>query len=169
MADKTVTVEVPEDRVPEFYLWFAAFLASEPGAAPPAPGFGPGFGPPRGRGRHGRGHMGGPWGHQERRAWSEDSTEEARWLYGRLSEPARELFDLLMEESGEPFAGEEIARRLGLEKGAHGVAGVLAWPGRYSRHLGRLLPIETTGRPDGGTDYYMEPEVGALFRTARGE
>ena len=35
MADKTVTVEVPEDRVPEFYLWFAAFLASEPGAAPP--------------------------------------------------------------------------------------------------------------------------------------
>ncbi|HEV7176394.1 MAG TPA: DUF6416 domain-containing protein, partial [Solirubrobacteraceae bacterium] len=77
-------------------------------------------------------------------------------------------FDLLMEESGEPFAGEEIARRLGLEKGAHGVAGILAWPGRYSRHLGRLLPIETAGRPDGGTDYYMEPEVAALFRKARG-
>ena len=74
-----------------------------------------------------------------------------------------------MEEPGEPFAGEEIARRLGLEKGAHGVAGVLAWPGRYSRHLGRLLPIETAGRPDGGTDYYMEPEVAALFRKARGE
>ena len=35
MADKTVTVEVPEDRVPEFYLWFAAFLASAPGSGPP--------------------------------------------------------------------------------------------------------------------------------------
>src|SRR4051812_38065970 len=126
MADKTVTVEVPEDRVPEFYLWFAAFLASEPGAAPPAPGFGPGFGPPRGRGRHGR-HMGGPWGHQERRAWSEDSTEEARWLYGRLSESARELFDLLIETPGERHSGNEIAAKLSLEKGAHGLAGILAW------------------------------------------
>jgi hypothetical protein len=74
-----------------------------------------------------------------------------------------------MEESDERFAGEEIARRLGLEKGAHGVAGILAWPGRYSSHLDRLLPIETTGRPDGGTDYYMEDGVAALFRKARGE
>ena len=28
MADKQVTVAVPEDRVPEFYSWFAAFLAA---------------------------------------------------------------------------------------------------------------------------------------------
>ncbi len=35
MADKQVTVAVPEERVPEFYAWFAWFLASEPGAAPP--------------------------------------------------------------------------------------------------------------------------------------
>jgi hypothetical protein len=45
----------------------------------------------------------------------------------------------------------------------------LAWPGRYASHLDRLLPIETTGRPDGGTDYYMEDGVAALFRKARGE
>jgi hypothetical protein len=35
-----------------------------------------------------------------------------------------------------------------------------------------VLPIDTAGRPDGGTDYYMEPEVAALFeeaRTAAGE
>ena len=48
MADKPVTVEVPEDRVPEFYLWFAAFLASPPGS-----------GPPRGGPR--RGGPGPPW------------------------------------------------------------------------------------------------------------
>ena len=34
MADKQVTVAVPEERVPEFYAWFAAFLTSEPGAPP---------------------------------------------------------------------------------------------------------------------------------------
>ncbi|MBV9365758.1 MAG: hypothetical protein JOY89_16095, partial [Solirubrobacterales bacterium] len=44
MADKQVTVAVPEERVPEFYAWFASFLASEPGTPPP-------FG---GRGRRGR-------------------------------------------------------------------------------------------------------------------
>jgi hypothetical protein len=46
------------------------------------------------------------------------------------------------------------------------VAGILAWPGRYCRHLDRALPIATEGRDDGGTDYYMEPAVAALF--ARG-
>jgi hypothetical protein len=47
--------------------------------------------------------------------------------------------------------------------------GVLAWPGRYSRHLRRILPIATDGRADGGTDYYMEPDVAALFATARSQ
>ena len=38
MADKQVTVAVPEERVPEFYAWFASFLAAEPGAPPPLAG-----------------------------------------------------------------------------------------------------------------------------------
>ena len=49
------------------------------------------------------------------------------------------------------------------------LAGILAWPGRYSRHLGRPLPIATEGRADGGTDYYMEPAVAALFAKARNQ
>ena len=47
------------------------------------------------------------------------------------------------------------------------MAGILAWPGRYSRHIGRVLPITTEGRPDGGTDYLMEPDELRLFTTAR--
>lgn len=154
MADKQITVAVPEERVPEFYSWFAAFLAAEPGTLPPA------------RGRR-RGHR-GPRRHGDADAWSAADADQAAWLYGRLAEPARALFDLLIDAPGERFAGESIARRLGLQKGAHGVAGILAWPGRYCRHLGRELPIATEGRPDGGTDYFMEPEVAALFAQARG-
>ncbi|MCU0257576.1 MAG: DUF6416 domain-containing protein [Solirubrobacteraceae bacterium] len=159
MADKPVTVEVPEDRVPEFYLWFAAFLASPPGSGPPRTG----FGPPGPRG-------GGPWGHghRERRPWTEDDAEDAGWLYRRLSDPARELFDLLAAAPGERHSGNELAARLGLDKGAHGLAGVLAWPGRWCRKLGREFPITTTARDDGGTDYAMTPEVAALFAGARG-
>ncbi|MBV9425472.1 MAG: hypothetical protein JOZ98_21375 [Solirubrobacterales bacterium] len=154
MADKEVTVAVPEERVPEFYAWFAAFLAAEPGTPPPL-----GL-----RGRH------GPRGfrhHGEATAWSAADADQAAWLYGKLAPPARELFDLLAEAPGERFGGEDIAKRLGLEKGAHGVAGILAWPGRYSRHVGRVLPIATDGRPDGGTDYYMDPDVADLFAGAR--
>jgi hypothetical protein len=156
MADKEVTVPVPEERLPEFYSWFAEFLAAEPGTPPP----------PRGRGRHGRR---GLRHHGEARAWSADDADQAAWLYGRLAPPARELFDLLAGAPGDRLGGEEIAKRLGLEKGAHGVAGILAWPGRYSRHLDRALPIATEGRADGGTDYYMDPDTAALFAAARAQ
>jgi Family of unknown function (DUF6416) len=137
MADKQVTVAVPEERVPEFYSWFAAFLAAKPGTAPPPWGRG-------GRGPRGSRHRG------EARAWSAEDADQAAWLYGKLAPPARELFDLLADGPGEHFGGEDLAKRLGLEKGAHGLAGILAWPGRYSRHLGRVLPIATNGRADGG-------------------
>jgi len=63
--------------------------------------------------------------------------------------------------------GNDIAARLRLEKGARSVAGILAWPGRYCRKLGREMPIATEGREDGGTDYYVDPGVAALFAPAR--
>ena len=150
MPDRNVTVAIPEERIAEFYVWFGTFLASEPGSPPP------------GTRRGGRGPR---WGHHhpDPRPWSADDADQATWLLGKLAPPARELFELLAGSPGERLAGEVIARRLGLEKGAHGVAGILAWPGRYSRRLGREMPIATAGRDDGGTDYYMEPEVAALF------
>ena len=150
MADKQITVAVPEERVPEFYIWFAHFLSGEPATWG---GRGRGFGPPRGR--------------PDTAAWSAQDADQARWLYAKLAPPARELLDLLIDAPGERFSGNDIAARLRLEKGAHGVAGILAWPGRYSRKLGRALPIATDGRDDGGTDYYLEPEVAALFAAAR--
>lgn len=151
MADKQVTVPVPEERVAEFYAWFAAFLAAEPGSEPHA-------------GRRGR--RGGPR-RGEDRPWTADDADEAAWLYRKLAPPARSLFDLLSGAPGQRFAGNDIATRLGLETGAHGVAGILAWPGRYCRKLGRTFPIATAAREDGGTDYYMEPDVAAIFASAR--
>ena len=154
MADKEVTVAVPEDRIPEFYMWFGAFLAAEPGTPPPLAG------------RERRDSRGARH-HGQARAWSAEDADQAAWLYGKLAPPARRLFDLLIDAPGRRFGGEDIAKRLELEKGAHGVAGILAWPGRYARRLERTLPINTEGRSDGGTDYYMEPDLAALFGAAR--
>jgi hypothetical protein len=153
MADKQITVAVPEERVPEFYAWFADFLTAEPGTARPSE---------RGRrGYRGRRHR------SDASGWSADDADQAAWLYRKLAPPARELFDLLLDAPGKRFGGETIARQLGLEKGAHGVAGILAWPGRYSRHLDRVLPINTEGRADGGTDYYIDPDTAAIFASGR--
>jgi Family of unknown function (DUF6416) len=153
MADKQITVAVPEERVPEFYAWFGDFLAAEPGTARSGE-----------RGRHG--HRGRRF-RSEASAWSADDADQAAWLYHKLAPPARELFDVLLDAPGQRFGGETLATRLGLEKGAHGVAGILAWPGRYSRHLDRVLPIDTEGRADGGTDYYIDPDTAAIFAAAR--
>ena len=155
MADKQITVAVPEERVPEFYVWFASFLAAEGGGGPPWAG------------RRG-GRRGGPHhAFREPLPWTADDAEPAAWLYGKLAPPARALFDELIDAPGERRAGNELAARLGLEKGAHGVAGVLAWPGRYARKVARELPIATEGRADGGTDYFMQPAVAELFAAAR--
>ena len=47
---------------------------------------------------------------------------------------------------------------------SEGMAGILAWPGRYCRKLGKELPIATARREDGGTDYWMDEATAALFR-----
>jgi len=161
MADKPVTVAVPEERVPEFYVWFASFLAAAPGQQPAPPAWAPSRGGGPGRGGHGR------WGAPEAEPWTAADAETARWLYAKLAPPARGLVDLLLDEPGRHWSGNELAGRLGLEKGAHGVAGILAWPGRYCRKLGRPLPIATAKRDDGGTDYWVEGVEAELLAAAR--
>lgn len=164
MADKQITVEVPQERVAEFYAWFAEFLSAPTGGLGPSrPGRG-GPGGPLGPGGHrGFGHRFGG----EPSPWSSEDSEEARWIYHKLTGGARQLFDLLIDHPNERLSGNELARRLALEKGSHGVAGVLAWPGRWCRKLGRALPIDTSARDDGGTDFWMSAETAALFRAAR--
>lgn len=53
--------------------------------------------------------------------------------------------------------------------GAHGVAGVLAWPSRYCADNGREI-LWSWEYPDEGEPavYWLTDEVAALFRQARG-
>jgi uncharacterized protein DUF6416 len=167
MADKQITVAVPEARVPEFYSWFAHFLAAGPAGDEWSQGRGEFVrGPGRRTSRRHRhwGH-GGP-GHG-RAPWSDEDLERATWLYSRLSDPARELFDLLIDSPDRPVGGNDVARRLNLDKGAHGVAGILAWPGRWCARLGREFPIRAEASEDGGTVYRMDASTAELFRRAR--
>ena len=136
MADKQITVAVPEERVPEFYSWFAHFLAAEPGGVPGGAAAGAAAARPGPRPQRTTG---------EAEPWTDQDADRAAWLYHRLAPPARALFDLLLDAPGERFSGNDIAARLGLERGAHGVAGILAWPGRYTRPPRARLPDRDRG------------------------
>lgn len=146
-----ITVPVPEDRVAEFYqffgLWLNGSLSLEPAPVEKVE-------PQR----------------EESKAWTndEESLDDARWLWGKLSKKARNLFSILMEHPAQQYSGPQLAEALDINYGARGVAGTLAWPGRYGIQIGRDLPSEWRwGSEDGVGYYWMEPTVAELFRAAR--
>jgi hypothetical protein len=140
-----ITVKVPEDRVAEFYSMFGRWLA-EPGML-----FASSVGEPDGEGV----------------AWSRSDVEIAGVVWGKFSETAKALFSTLIDKPGSKFSGDELAQMLGIPNGKHGVAGVLAWPGRYCQAAGRTWPW-TFEYPEGGSARYgMTEEIADIFRQAR--
>ena len=140
-----VTVKVPEDRVAEFYSMFGAWLSTP---------FGGSTGEPDTGGRH---------------PWAPSDQELARSVWNKLSPQAKSLFTTLIDHSGQKFSGTELAERVGIANGRHGVAGVLAWPGRYCVASDRKLMWEWE-YPDGEQAvYWLASETADLFRKAAGK
>lgn len=145
---REVKVLVPNERVAEFYTWFGAWLAGPDASA-------------RSASR--------PAGADEALApWSDtaDDRSLARNYWSKLSGPARKLFTILIDAPGETVSGEELAREADIERGVSGVAGVLAWPGRYARQIGKEWIWDYEWAPEGG-QYWMKPDVAAIFSQAR--
>lgn len=146
-----VTVPVPDARLADFYQFFSRWLdgtlslTTEP-AAEETEGLG-----------------------DERLPWTSDDHANAEWLWRKLNKRARSLFNLLMETPGREYTGHEIAKTLDIPNGANGVAGVLAWPGRYTWEIRRELPSSWRDGEDPGTPsvYWMTPETAQLFQDAR--
>ena len=154
MAD--LTVPVPADRIPEFYqffgLWLAGSLSLPAGnptsltASPEAPST------PRVK------------------EWSDTDSdlEDAVLLWDKFSANARAMFSLLIDNPGKKFTGEQIAEATNIPNGAHGVAGVLAWPGRHGYAIGRGLPSSWREDPETLESFYwMSQERASLFKAAR--
>lgn len=147
-----ITVPVPDARVADFYQFFGQWLAGTlPGAINA-----PTLAEPESSG-------------VERQAWSSDDLDKAEWLWRKLSKHAKKMFAMLMDEPGREFTGAEIAKAAEIPNGANGVAGVLAWPGRYCWQLERHMPTSWRDGEDpySPSVYWMSPEVAELFRAAR--
>jgi hypothetical protein len=153
-----ITVPVPDDRTAEFYQFFGLWLAgslsltSSPSGATESPPEIAQATPPDVR----------PWGD------SEQDVTDAEALWRKYSPRARAMFSLLMDNPDREFTGEEIAQAVNIPNGAHGVAGVQAWPGRYGIAIGRELP--SAWREDQDTlqsFYWMPARTAQVFKAAR--
>ena len=138
-----VHVLVDEERVPAFYAMVGEWLAKDPAEAE-----GPAV---------------------ELPAWTGMAKELtlAAVVWQKLSPAARALFGILLEEPGRHVSAEELAQRLGIEKGMYGIAGMLAWPRRHCATAGRRLPVEFEPGPLGeGADYWISAEAVPAFLAA---
>lgn len=151
----SITVPVPDDRVAEFYQFFGQWLAGTfPLARTPETPASPSEPRPAPTYKH--------WGN------TEADLEDAALLWSKFSPRARKMFSLLIDNPEKRFTGEEIAEAVNIPNGAHGVAGVLAWPGRHGAAIGRLLPsIWDEDEETEETYYWMSEERADLFRAAR--
>lgn len=151
------TVPVPDDRTAEFYQFFGLWLAgalSLPGSPEKAQQAPSGVsGPTQGIKE---------WGN------TEEDYADAETLWKKYSPNARAMFSLLIDNPDKDFTGDEIAKAVGIPNGAHGVAGVLAWPGRHGAPLRRWLPTSWREDPETLDSYYWMPKERAeLFKVVR--
>lgn len=149
-----ITVPVPDDRMAEFYQFFGLWLSGSldtylhgspdmPDASAPSPA------------------ARAEWGS------APEDFEDAVALWTKYSPTARAMFSMLMDAPDTPYSGDDIAEAIGIENGAHGIAGVLAWPGRHGAKLGRPLPSYWGVGEDGVGRYWIPEAEAELFRAAR--
>ncbi|WP_067830541.1 DUF6416 domain-containing protein [Actinomadura kijaniata] len=140
-----VTVKVPEERLAEFYAMYARWLAG-PEAREEAEGS----------------------GGRELAEWTAADVDLAEEVWEKFSGTAKTLFSVLIDEPERRFTGDELARMLHIEKGRHGIAGVLGWPGRHCAAVGRHYCWYWEHGDDGApVMYWMTDEVAGLFGRVR--
>lgn len=150
-----ITVPVPDERTAEFYRFFGAWLAGSLTLAEDA------FGGFQSHEQTSQPQL-QPWGN------TEADLADAAKLWAKFSSRARAMFNLLIDNPGKEFSGEEIAEAVDIPNGAHGVAGVLAWPGRHGYKLRRGLPSDWRWDEDRLEGLYgMSEQRAALFKAAR--
>ncbi|OLT10162.1 hypothetical protein BJF78_29255 [Pseudonocardia sp. CNS-139] len=140
-----VTVKVPAERVAEFYSMFGGWLSSPPTVVGPEAADSEAHTP-----------------------WAEVDVEVAAAVWSKFSETARALFSTLIDNPERKYSGDELSEMLGIPNGKHGVAGVLAWPGRHCFAAGRALPWSWESPEEGAPAvYWFTGEIATLFRQAR--
>ena len=140
-----ITVKVPDNRVPEFYSMFGSWLSAPPASNHPETS-----------------------DSKPAAEWTAADRDLAKAVWRKLSDTAKRLFSALIDSPGKKFSGTELSELLQVRNGAHGIAGVLAWPSRYCADNGREIPWSWEYPDDGEPAvYWFTDEIAALFRQAQ--
>lgn len=93
----------------------------------------------------------------------------AHMAWRKFSPRAQAVFALLMENPGVAMQADEIAAKIGLTNGRHGLAGVVAWPSRQCAEIGLTPPFRYENPPAPGEtgSYWMDPETAQIFLAVR--
>jgi len=96
-------------------------------------------------------------------------SELAHMAWRKFSPRAQAVFGLLMENPGVAMQADEIAVKIGLANGRHGLAGVVAWPSRQCAEMGLTPPFRYESPPAPGEtgSYWMDPDTAQLFIAAQ--
>lgn len=140
-----LSVMIPDDRVPKFYELVGRFLAGEFDGVPDRPLTG---------------------SNMPKKPWQLEDTEQAVEVWEKLSQRAKSLFGVLLEQPNVRFSALKLAEQLEIPHGRFGVAGTLAWPGRHCYAVGRELPVNWK-ELDEDTEYWMNDLDANVFRIAR--
>lgn len=96
-------------------------------------------------------------------------SELAPRAWRKFSPRAQAVFSLLMDSPGVAMSADDIAAKIGLANGRHGLAGVLAWPSRQCAELGLTPPFrfDNPAAPGETGSYWIDQETAELFVTVR--
>lgn len=95
--------------------------------------------------------------------------DQAQMAWRKFSPRAQAVFSLLMDNPGIAMPADDIAAKIGLTNGRHGLAGVVAWPSRQCAELGLMPPFrfDNSAAPNEAGTYWMDPETAELFTAVR--
>ena len=93
----------------------------------------------------------------------------AEMVWRKFSPRAQAAFSVLMDTPGDAIPADELAAKIGLANGRHGLAGVVAWPSRQCAEVHRvpLFRYEAAEKPGEPGAYWMDPRTAKLFLAAR--
>jgi Family of unknown function (DUF6416) len=142
-----VTFEVPDRLLGQFYIAVGAVL------------------------KQARGESAAAQAGRKLRDWGTETFDQrcAEQVWRKFSPRAQAVFSLLMDNPGVAMSADEIATKIGLANGRHGLAGVVAWPSRQCAEMGLTPPFrfDNPATPGEMSSYWMDPETAQLFIAAR--
>jgi hypothetical protein len=146
-----VTVQVPVGRLADFHVMYGNWLRGEESGGEAAPGTATLSVLDTGA-------------NHQLAAWATEDLEDAKTVWSKMTNNARTICSVLMQEPDRTFTGTALAELAGVQGGFGFLGGFLAWPAKYCYATGHehLVSYDTQREL-----FWMKPATAEVFAKAR--